>query len=195
MATNIEIEAKVLITEKEYNNVVSHFLNRKISEFDQINHYIETEDFQLKKIGVGLRIREKDECYTLTLKAPMAEGLLEKNEELTRLQFNSFMKRNLFPECQIKEFIKMLGVKIEDLKILTQLTTHRIDISMDDRVYVFSIDKNVYNDLVDYELEVEGPSLNKAKDMLKSICNQTNTFYKDNLKSKETRALETIKKE
>ena len=84
MATNIEIEAKVLISEKEYNNVLNHFKDRVIKEYDQINHYIDSDDLALKKLGIGCRIREKDNTYTLTLKAPMAEGLLEKDEVLNK---------------------------------------------------------------------------------------------------------------
>ena len=48
MATNIEIEAKVLISEKEYNNVLNHFKDRVIKEYDQINHYIDSDDLALK---------------------------------------------------------------------------------------------------------------------------------------------------
>ncbi len=192
MATNIEIEAKVLINEKEYKRILSFFKDRVIREYDQINHYIDTDNFALKKIGIGLRIREKDNTYTLTLKTPMAEGLLEKDEVLSEEVFNAFIKSNIFPDNGIADFIRMLGVNIEDLKRQTQLVTHRNEISYEDNTYEFSIDKNEYNNVVDYELEMAGASLNRAKEKLKSICLSTNTFYKDNLKSKETRALDTI---
>lgn len=192
MATNIEIEAKVLITEKEYNNVLTRFKSQVIKEYDQINHYIDSDDLALKKLGIGCRIREKDNTYTLTLKAPMSEGLLEKDETLNKEQFNAFVKRNVFPECNIEDFIRMLGVDPTSLKVQTALTTHRVEVAYEDNTYEFSIDKNTYNDLVDYELEMAGASLSKAKEKLKSICLSTNTFYKDNLRSKETRALESI---
>lgn len=192
MATNIEIEAKVLIKDSEYNKVLSYFKTKMIKEYDQVNYYIDTDELSLKKIGIGLRIREKDGSYTMTLKAPMAEGLLEKDETLSKDQFNAFLKRNVFPELGIEDFIRMIGVNPADLKIKTSLKTHRVEVNHDDNTYEFAIDKNEYNNTVDYELEMAGPSLNKAKEMLKAICNETNTFYKDNLKSKETRALETI---
>ena len=192
MATNIEIEAKVLITEKEYNHVLSYYKNHVINEYDQINYYIDSENLSLKKMGIGLRIREKGGIYTLTLKAPLAEGLLEKDENLSKEVFNAFIKSNKFPECYTVDFIKMLGVDPKTLKVITTLTTHRVEVNYNDSGYEFSIDKNSYNSKVDFELEVAGPSLNRAKEMLKEICVSTNTFYKDNLKSKETRALETV---
>lgn len=192
MATNIEIEAKVLIKDKEYNNVLSYFKTKVIKEYDQINYYIDTDDLSLKKIGIGLRIREKDGSYVMTLKAPMAEGLLEKDESLSKDQFNAFIKSNKFPELNIEDFIRMLGVNPSTLKVKTELKTHRVEINHDNNTYEFSVDKNEYNNQIDYELEMAGPSLSKAKEMLKAICVETNTFYKDNLKSKETRALESI---
>lgn len=193
MATNIEIEAKVLINEKEYNKVISYYKNNVIKEYDQINHYIDTIDLKLKKMGIGLRIREKDNTFTLTLKAPLAEGLLEKDEEISKDQFNAFNKSNIFPNCNNMDFIRMLGVDPFKLKILTSLETHRLEINNNDTEgYDFSIDKNTYNNKIDYELEVSGPLLSKAKEILKEICNITNCFYKDNPKSKETRALETL---
>lgn len=192
MATNIEIEAKVLIKDKEYNNVLSYFKTKVIKEYDQINYYIDTDDLSLKKIGIGLRIREKGGSYVMTLKAPMAEGLLEKDESLSKDQFNAFIKSNKFPELNIEDFIRMLGVNPSTLKVKTELKTHRVEINHDNNTYEFSVDKNEYNNQIDYELEMAGPSLSKAKEMLKAICVETNTFYKDNLKSKETRALESI---
>ncbi len=194
MATNIEIEAKVLINEKEYNNVLDIFKSKIIKTYTQTNYYIDTDNLDLKKIGVGLRIRELDGRYTLTLKAPMSEGLLEKDEHLSLDVFKAFQKSNLFPEAHIADFIRMLGVDTKELKIQTSLVTLRNEVSYEDATYEFSVDKNTYNDVVDYELEMAGASLSKAKEKLKAICIRTNTFYKDNLKSKETRALETLKK-
>ncbi len=45
MATNIEIEAKVLITEEEYERLVKSLSKNVVAEYDQINYYIESKDF------------------------------------------------------------------------------------------------------------------------------------------------------
>lgn len=194
MATNIEIEAKVLISSEEYENIINTYAGKVIAEYDQVNYYIDSDDFDLKNIGVGLRVRLKDGIYTLTLKAPMSEGLLEKNNSLTEVQFNALFKKGVLPECDIKEFVKMLGKNPETLKVQTVLITHRKEIMVEDENINFSIDKNKYNDLVDFELECSGNSLSRAKDYLKRLCSVSNILYKDNQKSKETRALESIKK-
>ncbi len=194
MATNIEIEAKVLISSEEYENVINTYAGKVIAEYDQVNYYIDSDDFDLKNIGVGLRVRLKDGIYTLTLKAPMSEGLLEKNNSLTEVQFNALFKKGVLPECDIKEFVKMLGKDPNTLKVQTVLITHRKEIMVEDENINFSIDKNKYNDLVDFELECSGNSLSRAKDYLKRLCSVSNILYKDNQKSKETRALDTIKK-
>ena len=117
-----------------------------------------------------------------------------KSITLNKEQFNAFVKRNVFPECNIEDFIRMLGVEPSELKVQVALTTHRVEVAYEDNTYEFSVDRNSYNGLIDYELEMAGASLSKAKENLKSICLSTNTFYKDNLKSKETRALESLNK-
>ncbi len=193
MATNIEIEAKVLISEEQYKNIVKTYEGKVINEYDQDNYYIDSDDFDLKSIGCGLRVRLKDGIYKLTMKAPMSEGLLEKNNTITKAQFDALLKGTM-PECDIKEFVKMLGKDPSKLKIQTELITHRKEIMVDDESIHFSIDKNVYNGLTDYELECSGNSLSRAKDYLKRLCSVSNILYKDNPKSKETRALETLKK-
>jgi len=184
MATNIEIEAKVLVNEEEYQNIISIYEDKITGEFDQTNFYIDSNDFDLKKIGVGLRVRMRDNIYSLTLKAPMAEGLLEKENPITEAQFRALQKKNIIPECDIKEFIKMLGIDPDILKVQTSLLTTRKNIYVEDETISLCLDKNIYNGLTDYEIECGGTSLSKAKDYLKSVCSICNLLYKDNPKSK-----------
>lgn len=194
MATNIEIEAKVLINKEEYDKIVDKMRKSAIAEYDQTNFYIETPDFALKKVGVGLRIRKMNEKYTMTLKAPMSEGLLEKNNSVTEDEYKLFRNENKFPENDIYEFVKMLGFNPDDMSIVAELTTHRIETKYGKEEYEFSIDKNEYNGITDYELEMNYNSLQKARAQLERICNQLGIDYEDNPKSKQTRALESLKK-
>jgi len=191
MATNIEIEAKCLISKDEYQKVIKFFKADKYKKTKQINYYIDTDDFKLKKVGIGLRIREKDD-FKLTLKAPMAEGLLEKDEAITWKQCEDLRDSDIFPECVTANFVKMLNIEPKTLKIQTSLQTDRIEIPDFEDKGLFSIDKNVYNGITDYELELEGTSLAKAKEGLKKICEEVGVEYVDNQKSKQSRALETI---
>ena len=192
MATNIEIEAKVLISKNDYNKIIDYYKTTKFEKLFQINHYIDTDNLRLKGFGIGLRIREKnDGSLELTMKCPLAEGLLEKNQNITRQEYEDLKENNVFPNGQIKSFTEMLGIQTNALKILTSLKTHRLEYKFDNNV--FSIDKNEYNSITDYELEMEANSIKKATEDLKTVCEKVGIDFQPNAKSKQLRAMSTIK--
>lgn len=192
MATNIEIEAKVLITKDSYEKVLEHFTHLISKQFTQINYYIDSEKETLRKHGVGLRIRQIYNSYEITLKTPMSEGLLEKTESITLEQYNDMQEKRIFPDTKIKTFLIMLGFDVNELFILTTLKTLRSDIKMP--TYSFSIDKNIYSNIVDYELEREGNNAQQALSDLIEICKDANIDYVVNTDSKEARALNVLNK-
>lgn len=193
MATNIEIEAKVLINEDDYNRVLKFYKKEELQKVTQLNYYIDTDDLLLKQFGIGLRIRQKD-FFVLNMKAPLQEGLLEKKESISEKEFDNFKNNGVFPNGSIKNLLLMFGVDITKLKIQTTLKTERIVIENFNDDEVFAIDKNYYNGLIDYELELEGTSLERAKNSLKEKCEELNIDFVENAKSKQVRAMETIKK-
>ena len=193
MATNIEIEAKVLINEDDYNRVLKFYKKEELQKVTQLNYYIDTDDLLLKQFGIGLRIRQKD-FFVLNMKAPLQEGLLEKKESISEKEFDNFKNNGVFPNGSIKNLLLMFGVDITKLKIQNNLKTERIVIENFSDNEVFAIDKNYYNGLIDYELELEGTSLERAKNSLKERCEELNIDFVENAKSKQVRAMETIKK-
>lgn len=193
MATNIEIEAKVLINEDDYNRVLKFYKKEELQKVTQLNYYIDTDDLLLKQFGIGLRVRQKD-FFVLNMKAPLQEGLLEKKESISEKEFDNFKNNGVFPNGSIKNLLLMFGVDITKLKIQTTLKTERIVIENFSDDEVFAIDKNYYNGLIDYELELEGTSLERAKNSLKEKCEELNIDFVENAKSKQVRAMETIKK-
>ena len=193
MATNIEIEAKVLINEDDYNRVLKFYKKEELQKVTQLNYYIDTDDLLLKQFGISLRIRQKD-FFVLNMKAPLQEGLLEKKESISEKEFDNFKNNGVFPNGSIKNLLLMFGVDITKLKIQTTLKTERIVIENFSDNEVFAIDKNYYNGLIDYELELEGTSLERAKNSLKERCEELNIDFVENAKSKQVRAMETIKK-
>ena len=193
MAANIEIEAKVLIKKEEYETFLKHFKDKITEQYEQTNYYIDTKDFKLKQLGIGLRIRNVKDSYTLTLKAPMSEGLLEKDQIIDKKTSDEAIENNIFPEGNIKEFVKMLGINVDELKVLANLKTLRTEIDDGDSETKLSADKNDYNGITDYELELEGNALEKTKASLKEICSECGIEYKDNPHSKQSRAMSTIK--
>jgi len=190
MSTNIEIEAKVLLSKEDFEKV-SEFLGAdKLRRITQTNHYIDSKDEILREYGFGLRIREKDD-FTLTLKAPLAEGTLEKNQSITWKEYENLLHRKTFPNGDIKEFLEMLGINVSTLMILSSLTTIRIVAIFEDEEIV--LDQNSYDDTVDFELEAESTSIYLAETTLVKLCKAAEVPYVPNKLSKHTRAMNALK--
>ena len=193
MSSNIEIEAKVLLLKNEYETIIEKLNLSKYRKIKQTNHYIDTPDRYLKKNGIALRIREKDEEFELTLKTPLSEGLLEKNESISWRDFEKLADDHIFPEGNIKKFLSILGVDVTKLSILTSLCTERITVDYDG--FNLSLDKNTYSNIVDYELEVESSSMEHAQEQIKKILSYCSiTSYSINKVSKQARALHALEK-
>lgn len=190
MSTNIEIESKVLLSKTDFEKVINVLHAERYKRIRQINHYIDTEDQALRRLGCALRIREKDD-FVLTLKTPLSEGLLEKSQTISWKQYELLEKNNIFPDGNIKTFLEILGIKIDDLKILTSLTTDRIDIPYKEGL--LSLDKNIYSGYYDYELEMEQTSIQYAEECLKEICALAEVPCVFNTFSKQARAMNALK--
>lgn len=193
MSSNIEIEAKVLLLKDEYNAIIEKLNLQKYRKIKQTNHYIDTPDRYLKKNGIALRIREKDEEFELTLKTPLSEGLLEKNENISWRDFENLSERQIFPDGNIRKFLLILGVKVSDLKVLTSLCTERIHVEFEG--FELALDKNIYSNIVDYELEVESSSIERAQQEIENILNECDIKnFSFNKVSKQARALNALEK-
>lgn len=185
-SNNIEIEAKVLLSQDDYAKVVT-YLKLSGDAISQTNYYLDSADRILKKYGMILRIREVEGQFTLTMKAPMAEGLLEKNQILSATVAKRLIDENLFPEGDIKDFLGILHIDVCALKILAQLTTEREEIDYKDTV--IDVSKNTYSGKVDYELECDSDSAHKSQETLKALCETIGVPFVLNELSKETRAI------
>lgn len=190
MATNIEIEAKVLIEKEGFDKIKQLYEDYANSAYIQTNYYIDTPDFLLRRNGIGLRIRCFENKYVMTLKTPLSEGLLEKTENISKEEYRAMRDKNVFPENKIKSFLIMLGFEIETLKILTSLKTERIDIAFE--TGIFSIDKNEYQGKVDYELEKESNNLKSGEDFLVEICTKAGIKFTINKTTKQARAFDRL---
>lgn len=189
MSNAIEIEAKALVNKEEYGRLVKRF--KEYPSFSQTNYYIDTEKSDLRVDGLGLRIREKDNSYEMTLKAPLSQGLLEKTAHLSKEEFNNFVKKGIFPENDLKRFLTMLDIDVNELHILASLRTERTDIP-----YLggkLSLDKNEYNGLTDYEIELEFNNEADAEKLLKELFDEEGIHFEINKRPKSIRALDSRK--
>lgn len=188
MATNIEIEVKVLLSKADFRKVEVAMNADQYDKVSQTNYYIDTGvDGQLRRYGISLRVRELDKQLELNLKTPLAEAILEKTQDLTSVQFKKMQKENVFPRGHIYEFVESLGIDMDKLQILASLETIRT--SFNYKGYKFSLDTNYYDNIKDYELEMQGSSLGKAEDLLREICELADVPFVINNRSKQARAI------
>ncbi len=190
MSTNVEIEAKILVTAAEFRKLFTFLGANPKDAVRQINYYIDTPDSELRGFGFGLRIRERLGDYTLTLKSPLAEGTLEKNQSLTADDYAALAESGLFPTGPVHDFLALLGFPIKDLRIITSLTTYRLETTYQNRHLV--LDRNEYSRQEDFEVESEQSAVSLAAETLKNLCREAKIEYRPNQISKHARALKAL---
>lgn len=190
MSTNIEIEAKILVSESDFLKLKSILGVQEKIKVKQTNYYIDDQQGSLRMYGFALRIRELNQTYTLTLKSPMAEGTLEKNQTISEASYRIFKETKVFPQGLIQSFLEMFGFQTNQLSIITYLTTERYETAFEGRHVC--LDKNSYHGITDYEVESEESSLKRAAETLRLLCEKAKIDYKANHMSKYARAIKTL---
>ena len=190
MSNAIEIEAKALVRQGDYRKLVSLFPSCK--RYVQTNYYVDDDSLDLAKEGIALRVREKNGVYEMTLKTPLSEGLLEKNCSLTPEDFAALQQEGAFPKRDIARFLTMLGFDVDKLRILTSLTTYRIDVSYEGGL--LSIDQNEYSGELDYEVEFEYNNLEGAQKILRDLLEKNDIPCSFSALTKTRRAMKAIGK-
>jgi uncharacterized protein YjbK len=153
LAQEIEIEFKNLLTKEEFMQLIQQFSIKDSDIRVQENHYFDTHGFQLKEKQSALRVRQKSGIFTLTLKTPVTDGLLETNQNLSPGQASELLERGIFPEGEVKDFLSGMGTAVSSLHHFGTLTTKRAELEYQDGLLVF--DESSYFKKVDYELEYE----------------------------------------
>jgi uncharacterized protein YjbK len=192
MSIHLEIEAKILVSEADFELLIKKLNLSDDLKVYQTNYYIDNPENSLRKFGFGLRIRELNHTFTLTLKSPMAEGVLEKNQVLTKAEYLNFKDHGVFPKGLVKNFLDIVDFNTNSLRIITSLSTERIDTNFEDRH--ICLDKNTYNGFVDFEIESEESSIQLASETLQKLCTFADIPYVENKISKHSRAFNSFKK-
>ncbi len=162
---NIEHEQKGLITEKEFNdllkcNDVSHII-------EQANYYFETDDDALFQQGAALRVRIKPDFAELTVKQKYNGSNKEYNFPLSIEIAEQIINDGLIPDT-IALPISLNAPLTKQLVIKT--ARHHIAFNK----HVIEIDKTSFNDVIDFEIEVEAESLELAGDVFSEFCQKNN---------------------
>ena len=190
MSNAIEIEAKALLNPEDYRKLIKQFPSSP--RYIQTNYYIDSDSLTLAASGIALRIREKAGAFELTLKTPLSQGLLEKSVPITMNEFCALRDFNEFPKCDLLRFLTMLDFDVADLKILTSLSTERMDVEYEGGL--LSIDRNSYSGKVDYEVEFEFNNLAGAEKILGELLEKNDIQYSFSKVSKTRRAMDAIGK-
>ncbi|WP_409291832.1 CYTH domain-containing protein [Peribacillus sp. SCS-37] len=149
----IEIEYKNLLTREEFEAAAKKF---NISPYDfktQINYYFDTADFKLKDEKCALRIRNKNGLFTLTLKEPAAEGLLETHQALTGEEAGAILEGGSIPAGPVRMQAERFGIDMGNIELFGALETDRCEFRYKDGLLVF--DNSRYLGKEDFELEYE----------------------------------------
>lgn len=166
MTQEIEIEYKTLLTKHDYETLLQTIFH-KVAPIIQVNYYFETEDFRLKKFHSALRIREKNGAYTLTLKEPHPDGILETHDDLSKEELQQWLKGEAISKPNISRQLAAIGINENDFIYFGALETSRYSLKQNDILYV--LDKSIYNGVTDYELEIEAPTQEKGEHALQNI--------------------------
>ncbi|HEX7065130.1 MAG TPA: CYTH domain-containing protein [Bacillales bacterium] len=167
MSQEIEIEFKNLLNQKEFEQLCHHF-NVKQADFKiQHNHYFDTTDFMLKNNKCALRIREKENTRTLTLKQPHPDGLLETHQTLTEQETANVKACSHFPEGEVIDALHKMKIPVRSLNLLGTLSTERAETPYRNGLIV--LDHSYYSGTEDYELEYESPDKNSGEQIFHDL--------------------------
>ena len=191
--TQKEYEERLMLTEEQYFFIVTYFMNIQPNKhFLQItNHYYDTDDLALTKDQrMTLRVRIINDVKSeLTLKIKGQNGDDEITDGLTPKEQELLLEQNIFPYGQVRNRLMLLPYSLDKYHRITSLYNRRLEIEFDD--YTLVIDKNTYEDEVDYNLEIESKvGIEQAKALLKEYASKFNlTLSKEKYIGKARRAI------
>ena len=177
MTQNVEIEFKTIIPLETYQHLLKSFdLENNI--FKQVNHYFDTDDYQLNAKQIVLRIRQKGERYKVTLKSQSEKQAYEKHfilkkEKALDMIENGFYTKDFFDD--IDTFVTF-KVSLDNYRVSTPYEGGTL-----------FLDRCDYCNVTDYELEYEAISYEEGKIIFDKLLKQHKIDYTP-IKRKSERA-------
>ncbi|MCJ8006006.1 CYTH domain-containing protein [Lederbergia wuyishanensis] len=180
MSKNLEIEFKNMVTEEEFQLLLKTFQITKKNFFSQTNHYFDTKNYSLKKLGAALRIRELSEKYELTLKKPAVNGLWEINDTISQSEADLLMKNSIFPSGEVKDELLQMHINLNEFILFGSLRTERAEIEYENGLLVF--DHSFYKGIEDFEIEYETSNRDEGEKKFYKLLDKLNIKiqYADN---------------
>jgi uncharacterized protein YjbK len=188
------VEKNEFYTLKEYLDTCGFYINTIV----QTNYYLDTYDYSLRSNGITLKIREiSSQDYVITMKTNHAEvnnNLHIKKEYNIKIdkEYFDFIKNSniisinhVIPD-QIKSVIEDID-KISEVRIQGYLTTERILYKIPNFNEPILLDKNIYLNTVDYEIEWETEKIDSSRQMIKDLFDRFKIIPQINSLSKSCR--------
>lgn len=154
--THREFESRIMLTDEEYLSIVSYYLkiypNHKFLQISNV--YFDSEDLFLRNSHITLRVRTTNDVKSeLTVKIKGSNGDQEINDDINPKEKDLLLNKGIFPNGAVKNYLLTLPYHLSSYKQISSLHNRRLEIQFDDHLLV--IDKNNYNDITDYNLEIE----------------------------------------
>lgn len=191
-----ELEERVMINKEQYE-ALEDDLKTKYPSFKIIhnkNRYLDDQYKTIEKLQNALRIRSfgNSKNRELTYKVKGEDGDIEYTEQLSYYWFHQIIDNRRINDGELKNALLKDDIDISSLKVLVELRTRRIEFEGKD--FVIAVDGNIYNNHVDFNLEVESKISKKhAKTVLLDLCKQYGIEYKADYIVKSKRALDSVK--
>ncbi|MGG5369760.1 CYTH domain-containing protein [Enterococcus sp. AZ196] len=178
MSEEIEIEFKSMLTQNEYEGLLRYYDITSDQFVIQTNLYFDTADFQLKKQGMGLRIRRFADSAEATLKIPRAVGLLEVTDDLTLAEVDRALEKTRFAAeaGEILDRLKQLSISLLDLHLIGKLITKRAEFIIPEGK--LALDESWYGEMHDFELELEVSDADFAEDEFNQLLKTFDLPYR-----------------
>lgn len=181
-----------MLTFEQYTEIVA-FIMRKYNPstlFVSItNEYFDNDNLDLLNHGVVLRVRSSlSDGIILTVKIPLEDkkGDIEVSQTLSYGVYQAF-KNGVFPDGVVKDSLFERCLLFPNIKYQTYLKCKRTEIK--DGEHTIVVDDNFYNDIRDFNLEVEASSYENAHKKILELVDMFNIEFKDCYISKSRRVL------
>ena len=176
-----EKEYKVLINQDDYKELLGSFGFNK--NYRQVNYYFDTKDNYCKLNNITIRIREKENKCCLQVKVPIKyDNALHIKKEYEKKY--SFLKTQITSD----ELKILTGLDIPTVNCIGMLATQRNEYIVNDTI--LCLDKNEYNGVTDYELEVEFQ--NQVDENVMQVLNETGLSFEKTVDGKFSRFCKTL---
>ena len=146
MTKNIEIEFKTGVTFEKYTDLLKQFkLENNI--FKQVNHYFDTDTYDLNQKQIVLRIRQKsDTHYKVTLKSQSELGAFESHvllqpDQAKDMIAHGFNTKDFFDDL---DYFVTFKVSLDNYRVSTPYEGGTL-----------FLDRCDYCNVTDYEIEYE----------------------------------------